>query len=279
MTESHSSSVMLKLILSRRIPALLTRMSSPPKLVDRLVHDAPRRRPSDEMSSVLATAFPPAAVISSTTCLRRAPCRRPRRCVRRRGRSPRPRRPRCEQQRLFAPDAAPGARDDRDLAVEQTHWILRFAPVADVRDQRPDVDVRPYVSGQVAGELGVAAVAERGHALGEVGRRGGERLEATLELEASARGRSRSDALSSRFDRPSERVGPAASRTASSSGVVGELGRRRRTGRRARGRPPPRPSRPRRASPSPWRAAARRAGAAGTRRRRRRRGPTSRTTT
>ena len=100
-----------------------------------------------------------------------------------------------------------------------------------------------------------------------------------LRARASRRGRSRSVALSSRFESPSERVGPAASRAASASasgservGVVDAAVREPEVdglGARAR---------PRRASPSPWRAAGRRGGGAGTRRRRRRRGPTSRTT-
>ena len=137
MTESHSSSVMLKLILSRRIPALFTRTSRPPKVVDGLVDDGLGRRPSDEMSSVFAAAFPPAAVISSTTCCAGPGVGALTACVRRRGRSPRPTAPSArEQQRLLAPDAAPGAGDDRDLAVEQTH--LR-SPLS---DPNRDVDVR-----------------------------------------------------------------------------------------------------------------------------------------
>ena len=73
------------------------------------------------MLSKLATAFPPAATISSTTCwagrwsapsplgLAAEVVHDDRRALGR------------EQQRLGPADAAPGAGDDRDLAVELTH--------------------------------------------------------------------------------------------------------------------------------------------------------------
>src|SRR5437762_2234039 len=66
MTASQSASSMLKLMRSRRMPALFTRMSSPPSSS---VACSMRRCPPfhDVMSSKLATAVPPALLISLTT--------------------------------------------------------------------------------------------------------------------------------------------------------------------------------------------------------------------
>ena len=67
MTASHSSADMLTSMRSRRIPALLTRMWRSPKVVT--AWSIMRLAPSQSAtSSKLATADPPAAVISSTTC-------------------------------------------------------------------------------------------------------------------------------------------------------------------------------------------------------------------
>ena len=67
MTASHSASDMLVSIRSRRMPALLISTSSLPKWS--MAWLMRRSAPSQlEMSSVLATASPPIAVISSTTC-------------------------------------------------------------------------------------------------------------------------------------------------------------------------------------------------------------------
>ena len=66
MTASHSSTVMLTSIRSRRMPALLTRTSRPPKVSTAVAIS--RCAPStSETSSPLATASPPMALISSTT--------------------------------------------------------------------------------------------------------------------------------------------------------------------------------------------------------------------
>ena len=66
MTASHSASVMLVSMRSRRMPALLTRTSRPPKVstADWIRRSAPSQ---SLMSSPLATASPPMATISSTT--------------------------------------------------------------------------------------------------------------------------------------------------------------------------------------------------------------------
>ncbi len=66
MTASHSASLMFVSMRSRRMPALLMRMSRPPKVS---TADCTRRSaPSQSlMSSVLAMASPPMASISSTT--------------------------------------------------------------------------------------------------------------------------------------------------------------------------------------------------------------------
>ena len=67
MTSSHSVSVMLKTIRSRRMPATLTSTSSRPNC-----SIAPATRFSaaskSEMSAPLTTALPPASTISATTC-------------------------------------------------------------------------------------------------------------------------------------------------------------------------------------------------------------------
>ena len=67
MTESHSSSDMLTSTRSRRMPALLTRTWRSPKVSTAV---SIRRLPPSQSvtSSALATASPPAARISSTTC-------------------------------------------------------------------------------------------------------------------------------------------------------------------------------------------------------------------
>src|SRR3954468_7729581 len=66
MTASQSASSMLKLMRSRRMPALLTRMSRPPSsCVAWLIRPWPPSQ--DVMSSKLATAVPPAPLISLTT--------------------------------------------------------------------------------------------------------------------------------------------------------------------------------------------------------------------
>src|SRR6266508_896774 len=67
MTESQSSSSILKIMRSRRKPALFTRMSSAPNVSTAC--STSRRAPSQSAtSSWLAMALPPAAAISSTTC-------------------------------------------------------------------------------------------------------------------------------------------------------------------------------------------------------------------
>jgi len=66
MTASQSCSVIVTIILSRRMPALFTTTSIPPNVSTacRISRSAPAQ---EEMSSVFATASPPAAVISSAT--------------------------------------------------------------------------------------------------------------------------------------------------------------------------------------------------------------------
>ena len=66
MTASHSPSVMLASIRSRRMPALLTTASRPPKAS--IAVSIMRFAPSQSATlSLLTTASPPAATISSTT--------------------------------------------------------------------------------------------------------------------------------------------------------------------------------------------------------------------
>src|SRR5215208_491813 len=66
-TASHSSGAMLKTMRSRRMPATWQRMSSRPKFSTAAC--TMRRAPSNSATeSVLATARPPASVISRTTC-------------------------------------------------------------------------------------------------------------------------------------------------------------------------------------------------------------------
>ena len=68
MTASHSASLMLASMRSRRMPALLISTSRRTEGLDGL-GDRARSAPAQSlMSSVLATASPPAATISSTTC-------------------------------------------------------------------------------------------------------------------------------------------------------------------------------------------------------------------
>src|SRR3954464_5059254 len=67
MTASHSSTDIVVSIRSRRKPALLTRTSSPPKASTAVCTSRPAPSQS-AMSSVSATASPPAPRISSTTC-------------------------------------------------------------------------------------------------------------------------------------------------------------------------------------------------------------------
>ena len=67
MTSSHSSSVMLTSTRSRRMPALLIRMSRSPN-VSMAVLTSCSAPSQSEKSSSLATASPPRALISSTTC-------------------------------------------------------------------------------------------------------------------------------------------------------------------------------------------------------------------
>src|SRR5258708_2966696 len=65
MTASHSCSDIVAMVRSRRIPALLMRTSRPPKAA--MAWSMSRLAPSQsETSSVLATAWPPAAVIRGT---------------------------------------------------------------------------------------------------------------------------------------------------------------------------------------------------------------------
>ena len=66
MTSSHSCSVMLNIIRSRRMPATLTSTSSRPNcsIADPM---RPSAAAKSEMSAPLAIALPPAAAISSTT--------------------------------------------------------------------------------------------------------------------------------------------------------------------------------------------------------------------
>ena len=66
MTSSHSCSVMLKTIRSRRMPATLTRMSSRPNS-SMAVWTRFSPAAKTEMSAPLATALPPASAISATT--------------------------------------------------------------------------------------------------------------------------------------------------------------------------------------------------------------------
>ena len=66
MTASHSSSLMLKIIRSRKMPAQVTRASSCPKRSSAV--PMMRRAPSQSATeSVLATASPPVRSISFTT--------------------------------------------------------------------------------------------------------------------------------------------------------------------------------------------------------------------
>ena len=67
MTASHSCRVMLTSIRSRRIPALLTRTSRPPKVLDGRVDEALGPVASRLTSSPLATASAAHGPISSTT--------------------------------------------------------------------------------------------------------------------------------------------------------------------------------------------------------------------
>ncbi len=75
MTSSHSCSVMLKTIRSRRMPATLTRTSSRPNCSMAVLTRSPAAAWS-EMSAPLATALPPAAPISAATS-RAGPASRP----------------------------------------------------------------------------------------------------------------------------------------------------------------------------------------------------------
>lgn len=66
MTESHSSSLIEKTIRSRRMPALLTRMSSlPNSATARSIRD--RAVSKSAMSPRCAIAVPPVALISAAT--------------------------------------------------------------------------------------------------------------------------------------------------------------------------------------------------------------------
>jgi hypothetical protein len=67
MTASHSSSVMLTSMRSRRMPAFSIRASSLPKV--EIAWSIMRLAPfQSDTSSPLATASPPLALISFTTC-------------------------------------------------------------------------------------------------------------------------------------------------------------------------------------------------------------------
>ena len=120
MTASHSSSVMFTSIRSRRIPALLTRMSRRPNssIACWIMRPAPAKSAT---FSPFATASPPAALISSTTCSAGAASAslagEPAAEVvdddlRAGGR---------ERERVRAADAAPGAGDDRDFSAQIWH--------------------------------------------------------------------------------------------------------------------------------------------------------------
>jgi hypothetical protein len=110
-TASNSSSLIFRKERSRRLPALLTSSSMPPKASTQaaISASAPAR---EAMLSPLATALPPAALISGND---RRGARRidivdhDRRAVRR------------QQPRVRAPDAAAGAGDHGALALEQPH--------------------------------------------------------------------------------------------------------------------------------------------------------------
>ena len=122
MTSSQSDSSMLKLILSRRMPALLTRMSSLPQASTAWATRA--SAPAHELTSLLLSrASPPAALMSCTVCS--AGCTS----------LPSPARAGAdvvdddlgtlggEQQGLRAPDPAAGAADDGGLPLEHAHQV------------------------------------------------------------------------------------------------------------------------------------------------------------
>ena len=72
MTMSHSSRVMFLNVLSRRMPALLTRMSMRPKasIAVWTIDFAPSR---SDTEALLATAVPPSSSISATTASAMSP--------------------------------------------------------------------------------------------------------------------------------------------------------------------------------------------------------------
>ena len=121
MTSSQSDSSMLKDILSRRIPALLTRMSRLPKVS--MACSTTFLPPSHElMSSPLTAASPPLSLIRATTSS--AGCsscglagQRPDVVDDDLGALA------GQQERLLAPDASAGSGDDGHFAVEQSHGV------------------------------------------------------------------------------------------------------------------------------------------------------------
>ena len=120
MTSSHSCSVMLKIIRSRRMPATLTRMSSRPNS-SMAVWTRLSAAAKSAMSAPLATALPPASAISATTsCAGPVSCPEPSTAA--------PRSLTTTEAPSLASSLAtdlpmprPGAGDDRDPPVQTCH--------------------------------------------------------------------------------------------------------------------------------------------------------------
>ena len=127
MTSSHSCSVMLKIIRSRRMPATLTSTSSRPNS-SIAVPIRPSAAAKSEMSAPLATALPPASAISATVVVG--------------GPGVLPGAVDChaqvgdhhrgalagQQQGHRPADPAPGAGDDRHPPVQSSHASSPFLP-------------------------------------------------------------------------------------------------------------------------------------------------------
>ena len=125
MTSSHSCSVMLKTIRSRRMPATLTRMSSRPNS-SMAVWTSFSAAAKTEMSAPLATAFPPASAISATTSCGR-PGVVPGAVDRRAQVVDHHRSALAGQQPGYRPADAPGGTgDDRDPPVKTCHASSPF---------------------------------------------------------------------------------------------------------------------------------------------------------
>ena len=126
MTLSHWDSSRPAMKPSRRMPALLTRMSSRAELGDRLVDQRLGARPRSATLSVLATASPPAARISSTTSWAGPGVRAAAVVAAAEVVDDDLRALAGEEQRVLAADAATGAGDDRDASVELSHVSSPF---------------------------------------------------------------------------------------------------------------------------------------------------------